>query len=362
MEKIEGKIGGREFIAIIILTVGTKLADDTPAILYEKLGNAAWMAPIIIGMIWIIPLYFLVKVISLYEGKSLIDIIKKLFGKYMGFIILFLLWVIHSYAIIIDTAIYTDIIGTMYFTKTPALIIYVLLMAVSAYGAKKGLEHIGSFAWSVLLWIKISAFAALIMIYIQGEIHFIFPIFGPGQWEIMKESTANSSLFTDFVYFSLIAPLIKSSKDYKKWKSLGFVFVILELTVALFGFVLVFDYIAVKMMNYPFHEAIRYIQFGFLTNVEMFIFPFWLLSTFVRFAVYLYLCALLFGGLFNIKQIEYIIPTLATLFIFIGMMPETPTFTIFNLRQNFLHLITPFFIGLPFVLWITAKLRGEFKK
>lgn len=362
MEKIEGKIGGREFAAIIILTVGTKLADDTPAILYDRLGNAAWMAPIIMGTVWIIPFYLLVKVISLYEGKSLVDMIKNLFGEYMGFIILFLLWAIQSYAIIIDTAIYTDIIGTMYFTKTPALIIYILLMAVSAYGAKKGLEHIGSFAWSVLLWIKISAFGALIMICIQGEIDFIFPVLGPGKWEILKESTANSSLFADFVYFSLIAPLIKSSKDYKKWKRLGLIFVILELSFALFGFVLVFDYIAVKMMNYPFHEAIRYIQFGFLTNVEMFIFPFWLLSTFVRFAVYLYLCALLFGGLFNIKQFEYIIPTLATLVIFIGMLPETPTFTIFNLRQNFLHLITPFFLVLPFVLWITAKLRGDFNK
>ncbi|MFS0600424.1 GerAB/ArcD/ProY family transporter [Peribacillus frigoritolerans] len=361
MGQIKEKIGIKEFIAIFILSIGPKLTDDTPAILYGYLENAAWMTPIIIGVISIIPIYFLTKVITLYQRKSLIDIIIHLFGKYIGFFLLFILWIIQSYGIIIDSATYTDIIGTMYFTNTPTLVAYALLMAISAYGAKKGLEHIGSFAWTVFTLIKVSTFIVFIMTFVQGNFDYAFPIFGPGKWEIIKESTTHLSLLIDFLYLGLIVPFIKSSSDYKKGTWFALAFLITEFSIALIGYVILFDHEAVKMFNYPFHESIRYIQFGFLTNIEFLFFPFWIVSSFVRFAFYLYLNALLFGGIFKIKQFEYIIPTLATLFVFLGMIPENPTFIIFHLRENFLHLITPVFFLLPCLLWVMAKLKGDLK-
>ncbi|RTQ94463.1 hypothetical protein EKG35_05450 [Lysinibacillus telephonicus] len=112
---------------------------------------------------------------------------------------------------------------------------------------------------------------------------------------------------------------------------------------------------------YPFHEAIRYIQFGFLTNVESLFFPFWLLSTFTRFAFYFYISSLLFGTIFKIRQFEYIIPTLATVTVLLGSIPETPTFSIFYLRVALLHTATPIFLLLPFLLWVLAKLKGDVK-
>lgn len=46
MESKKGKIGLREFFGITILIIGLKLQDDTPAILFKRLDNAAWIAPI----------------------------------------------------------------------------------------------------------------------------------------------------------------------------------------------------------------------------------------------------------------------------------------------------------------------------
>ncbi|SOC10635.1 spore germination protein (amino acid permease) [Ureibacillus xyleni] len=362
MEKTHGKIGTKEFIALIMLTVGTKLADSTPSILYESLGNAAWLGMAIICILSILPLYFLTKLITHFEEKNLIDITKLLFGRYIGFIVLFILWILQFHSLISSSAVYVDIIGSMYFTKTPIFIIYIVLMGVAAYGAKKGIESIGSTAWITLPWIKISLLIVLVITFFQGESNFMFPILGPGEMEILKEGTMNASIFAEFFFIALLATNVKNKRVYKKGVWVAFIFVSIEFILAFISYVMLFDYEGVKLINYPYHETIRYIQIGFIKNVESLFFPFWLVASYIRFAVGLYISALLFGSLFKVKQFEYIVPAISTIVIFLGLIPEAPVFSLSYFRVIFLYIVTPIILILPFLLWATAIIKGEFKK
>ncbi|WP_057762645.1 GerAB/ArcD/ProY family transporter [Cytobacillus praedii] len=361
MEDSKGKIGIKEFIAIIILTIGTKLTDDTTVILYKQMENAAWMSPFVICAFSILPIFLLIKVMNIYENKNLADVINQLFGRFFGFFTVMILWFLLFSALTIDSAVYTDIISTMYFEKTPVIMIYGLLMLVSAFGAKKGIEHIGSVAWSVIFWIKLSLLAALILTFMQGEILFLFPIFGNGAWEVVKESSLRTSLNAEFLYLGLIFPYLKNKKDYKKGTWIALAIITTELSFSLAAFIMLFDHKGIQLMDFPFHETIRYIEIGFLENIETFFFPFWLIASFIRFAFYLYLTAILFGSLFSIRNFEHLLPIIATLVVFLGIIPENPTFTIFKLRESLLFITTPIFIILPFLLWAAAKLKGEFK-
>ncbi|MFO1443711.1 endospore germination permease [Bacillus sp. Bva_UNVM-123] len=358
MVEHKGKIGVREFFAILAMTIGPKYGDDTPAILYKNLDTAAWMAPLIIGFITVIPIYLLIKVLSSFENKGLSDVIEHLFGKIFGFLLLAILWLISITALTFDTAIYTDIVTIMYFSETPVLAIYAILMLICAYGAKKGIEQIGSVAWITLFWVKISLFSVLFIIIFQGEIEFLFPLFGPGKWEVLKESAYKTSIYADMLFIGLIYPLVASKSAYSKGTWFALIFIILEHVFSLIGYMMLFDFHGIKNMNFPFHEAIRYIHLGFLPNVETFFFPFWIVSSFVRFSFYLYLSAILFGSLFKIKHFDYLIPIIATLVLSLGMIPENSTNIIFYLREKFINIVTPFFIILPFIIWLIAKFKG----
>ncbi|WP_230495441.1 GerAB/ArcD/ProY family transporter [Pseudoneobacillus rhizosphaerae] len=358
MEQHTGKIGIREYIAMVILMIGTKLADDLPSILFQKLENAAWFTPIIAGFISIIPIFFLIKVLSQYPKTNLMEILQIILGKPIGYLFVFMLWIMGLAANTFDTAIYTDIIGTMYFTETPTIFIYIVLMAVSAYGAKKGLEQIGSVAASVITYIKVSLFIALILAFSNGNINYIFPIFGPGKWEVVKESSLKVSLYIDFIYLGVIASYVSSTKAFTKGTWISLIIVIIEIPIAMLAYLCLFDYESVKLLNYPFHETIRYISLGFLTNIETFFFPFWLLASFVRFSIYLYISAVMFGWLFKIKNFEYLIPPFATLLVILGMIPETPTFTVADMKAKALSFATPTFFFLPLILWSIMKIRG----
>jgi spore germination protein KB len=360
MEQSVGKIGLKEFIALAVIMVGTKVADDTPAILFESLFNAGWMAPLLNGIISIIPIYLLLRVVTSYNQKSLVEVLDHLFGKFLSSIIIFILWIILFSALIVDTSIYTDIIGTMYYVKTPTIIVYAVLMLISAYGAKRGFEQISSVAWLTLPYLQVAFFISLLLTFGQGNVNFLFPIFGPGQWEVMKESTLMLSIYGDFLYLFLIVPFVKSTSVLKKGTWIALSIIVIDLAFAMTSYVLFFDFNSVLQLNYPYHEVIRTITGGFLTNLETFFFPFWLIASFIRFSIYLYLNAILFGHIFKIKEFEYIIPTLATLIVIIGLIPESPSDNIFHLRQSILLASTPVFFFLPCLMWVVAKLKGVF--
>ncbi|WP_079507231.1 GerAB/ArcD/ProY family transporter [Mesobacillus jeotgali] len=361
MRQDQGKIGIKEYFAIISLTVGAKLSDDTPAIIYENAKNAGWMSALLIGIFSFVPIILLIKVYSAHKGKNLHEILLHLFGKVFGTLLSIVMLIGGTAAVIADSGTYVDIIGSMYFTKTPAIILYILLMVICAYGAKRGIEQIGTVSWLLLPYIKITLFVALVFTFRKGTIGYLFPFWGEAPLEVAKASVKNVSIFIDFLYLALIMPLVSSYKDMKKGTLLGLVFITFELSLALVAFVVLFDYTTAEMLNYPFHETIRFIQIGFLANVETLFFPFWLVATFIRFSFYLYLIATLLGGILKIKEFEYLIPLIATIILLIGISPDAPSIYLYVIREKVLVLLSPAFMILPPLMWIVAKIRGDFK-
>ena len=157
-----GKLGIREYTSIGILMMASKAADSTPSTLYSHVQNAAWMVPILTGAMMFVPLFLLLKTLSVFKDKNLFAVIQQLLGKYIGFVVCLLIFLISSAAISADTREYTNIIRTFYFTTTPHLVIYALLLFVCAYGAKKGIQHIGSISYLVLFYVLLSFYLALI--------------------------------------------------------------------------------------------------------------------------------------------------------------------------------------------------------
>lgn len=359
--KQENQIGLKEYIAMAIFLMGLKAGDDLPAILFDSMDNAGWMGPIIGGFIAILPIYLLLNLVQKYEGKTAIDIFCHVFGKHLGLFVLFLLWAVGFLYIVLDTAVYTDIISSMYFIRTPTIVLYVTLLGVSAYAAKRGLAQIGSASWIALPYLQVALLLAIVIMLIQGNRDFLFPLLGRGTGEVLKEGVWSVSLYMDFLYLFLLFPYVKSTKDFKKGSWIAFFLIICNIAISMVSYVMLFDFYSVKMLNYLFHEAIRTVSFGFLTGIETFIFPFWLIAANIKFAIYLYISTFLFGQLFKIKHFEYLIPAFTTLIVFLGLLPESPTFTVHQITEWIGYIFTPVFFFLPIILWVITKWKGEMK-
>lgn len=357
MNKVKPSLGIREYIAIALALSSTKLTDDVPSLLFKQGENSSWMIIIGTAIFASIPIYLLVKMISEHEENCLFEVIHDACGKVFGNILLFICWSFLTMQIIIISATYVDIIGTMYFIKTPHLFIYATFLGVCGYAAMKGIQHIGSVSWLCFIPITIAFLLALILTITKGSFTFLFPILGPGVKEIMTQSMIKVAIYIDFFFICFLATYMRHVKEFKKGTWIAFVVVVFELTIAVLSYILLFDYKTVQLFNYPHHEAIRFISAGFLTNLELFFFPFWAIATFVRFSVYIYIQSLIFGRLFRIENSRFIIPAVIAIVISIGLIPEAPSLTVFKIHTYALHGSSIGFILIPLLLWILLHIR-----
>ncbi|MDQ1005041.1 spore germination protein KB [Neobacillus niacini] len=361
MKQQSNKIGVREFVSIAVLMVGSKATEDTPAHLYSHVQNAAWMIPLISAGIFFIPLYLLIKTMSLYEEKDLFSVIKNILGKYLGFFVCLVIFMINSFAVSIDTRTYTNIIRSFYFTTTPTLIIYAILMFICAYGAKKGLQHIGSVSYLIVFYAVFSLYIALWLGTQHANINSMFPLWGTGALALMKEGSQKVTIFADFFLLTMVVPYLTSNKAFKKGTWFSYIYISIQISMAILIFVCMFDE-SLGGVAYPFHTLIRFISLGhYIPNVEIIFFIIWIMAAFIRFTAFLYINALMFGHLFKIKDFEYLIPSLATIYLMVGSIPEAPINVSLQFKRIIMSTAGPAFAGISILLWLVALIKGEFK-
>ncbi|MED4205726.1 GerAB/ArcD/ProY family transporter [Neobacillus mesonae] len=361
MKQQPGKLGIREYVSIAVLMVGAKGMEDTPAMLFKQVENAAWMVPILSGALFFIPVFLLLKTLSVFQNKNLFSVIQLLLGRFIGFFVCLLIFGIFSCAISVDTRTYVNIINTYYFTTTPNLLIYAILMAVCAYGAKKGIQHVGSVAYLLVFYAAFSMALALFLSTKDSNLQAMLPIWGAGKLEILKNSSIRVSTFSEFFLLGMIIPYLKLNKEFRKGTWIAYVTVSIQISVSTLIFICMFDD-TLRGISFPFHTAIRYISLGsYIPNIEIFFFVIWILAAIIRFTALLYILAMMFGHIFKIKDFEYLIPSLAAIYLLIGSIPESFIEVTLNLKQYIKYTIGPMFTSIAIMLWLAALLKGEFK-
>ncbi|KUP09561.1 hypothetical protein Q73_02815 [Bacillus coahuilensis m2-6] len=123
-------------------------------------------------------------------------------------------------------------------------------------------------------------------------------------------------------------------------------------------YLLLFDYPSAKNITYPFHEAIRNISLGYyLDNLETLFLPFWLIGTFIKIMVFLYLLAYIFSKIVKIDEFEHLLFPLAVIVLLTGMIPENAAVNVYTVGKTLFNYSSYFFLIYLVLLWIFAKGR-----
>jgi spore germination protein KB len=362
-EKSKEKIGTREFFAVIALMIGIKISDTTSAILSQAGKNATWMIPIVAFLTFLPSFLLLLRLLNHYQNKHLIELIQHLLGKYIGFLVGFIIFMIVFLALAIDSRNYIDTLTTMYFPASPNLGVYFIFIGGCFFIAKRGLESIASTAWLLVPYIKIVMFILILFLLNQVIWLRVFPLLGWGPLTVLKEGVQKAAIFGDLFILTILFTTVKDTKIFKKVSIFGGIFTCIEIVVFFLLYCLLFDYESIDKVAYPFHEVTRYIALGqFFTNIETFFLPFWLLASLVRFSLYLYFTTWIFGAIIKLKEFEPLLLSFGFLAVGFGVLPENPIINALIYREQLLMYSSIIFIGLPYLLWITAKVKGELKK
>jgi spore germination protein KB len=354
---VDDKIGTREFSSIILIAIGMKITDTTPSLLYEKGANAAWIIPFFYLITIGIPFLVLLSLLKTHE-KGLVDLLFHLMGKVGGTLISFILFLLIFFSTTTSSRSYIEIANTLFYPKTSVIILTFALLITSFFVAKRGLTAIGSASWFIIPTLEILFLVLIVSVWKETNLLSIFPIAGPGVSTLVKESINHSSVFGEIIILAAFFPFVRSYKSYQFASLLGFGFSLIKMALFLAIYVMVFDYPSTLNMAYPHQELTRIAEFGTgFTHIEGGFFIFWLMASIFRFAIYLYLTALLLGGALRMDKFEKLLLPLVGLIALWGLLPEN-AFTQAPYRELLIIISSWTFISLPFLLWFLSKLKG----
>ncbi|OZM58080.1 hypothetical protein CIB95_00430 [Lottiidibacillus patelloidae] len=360
MKKLDGKLGTREFVALLLLTISLKVTDSTPTILLGKGENASWMLPIISASTILIPFLFLLSLLKKYKDKNIVEIGYSLTGNIFGFIIGMTLFLMMFVGTIANSRSYVEIISPMFFTTTPVPFLYILLLFVGYFVANRGFETIGRTAWLIVPYISVALALLVIFVWTDLDPIFLFPIAGPGLKELVLSGVKNTTIFGELILIGVIYPFLRSYKTFKNGALLSLILTTITLSLFLAIYVMAFSFPPAKFIAFPFQNLTRMAQVGeALEHSESIYLGFWVMASTIHFAVYLYLAAALFAYTLKLKELEPLILPIAGLCFFVGMIPENYVETVFKFREGYFNIYSLIFFFLPILLWSISRWKGR---
>jgi len=360
IRKTDGKIGSIEAGSILFILVASKIADTTMVFFLRSGQTATALLNIVAGTFIFISMFFLLSVVKKHHNKNIIELNYLYFGKIIGFIINFLLFITLLSAVVYHTRFGIEQISVLFLKMTPKIIVYSLGLTLTVFIAMKGLETIGRVAW-MLTPIFIITFITLILVtYVSNiSLHWQnnFPLLGPGIFELIKQGYINSGHYGEFILFASLVPFIREYRDYRQSSIYVLIYSIFTTSIFLWMLVSLYGYPAVNQSAFPFQEFTRALNLGrYFYNLEV-VFSFvWIMAELIRFSIYLYLTTYIFAQTFKINEHEPLLIPIAFIILLIGLI-ITSLINVIEIRTWFLKMDGLFFIVLPIILWTMSKLR-----
>ncbi|MFT9495392.1 GerAB/ArcD/ProY family transporter [Anaerosolibacter sp.] len=201
-----------------ILIVGFNLGD---AVLVSPAKGAfqdSWLSIIIawMGSYFLVGTY--VYISRLYPNMTLIEILKSAFGKIMGtFIgILYVWYFIHISALVYRS--FGEYIVTVNYPETPRIFISIVLMLITVYALKSGLEVIGRTGELTFVLIPVTIALLSVLLIEFMDIKNLQPFLERGVTPVIKTSFALLTFpFGESIVFMMLFPFLNDSK--KIWKT-----------------------------------------------------------------------------------------------------------------------------------------------
>lgn len=217
------KISAYQFamVAMGLLFGGTAVLNPAAAAKQD-----AWIVDIISFAAGFVLISIYVKIAALYPGKTLVDILRDAFGKIAGSIIagLYLWYIIHVLALALRSS--TDFMTNTIYPETPGLFISVVIILVSVYMVKKGIEVIARVSELLIPVFLVSAmtlFFSLISLY---EPNNFLPVLENGLSPLIGPAFQMTTFpYGEAVVLLVIFPVINDNKSIYKSSYIALLFV-----------------------------------------------------------------------------------------------------------------------------------------
>lgn len=352
MIKVKNDITSKQlFIFIVTCEIGTGIV-TLPNQLAAKVGHDGWIPTLISGIISIFTMWIIMLLLKKYSDKSIFEINKLLYGKYIGgvFNVLLIIYTIFGACIILRRL--ADVVASQILKDTPSLVAGFFVMIPSAYLLYYGLTPICRVAYEVFFIISMT-----ILIYLISFEDFDFmnllPIGEAGVIPIMKTLKSTIYLYLGFELVAYIYPCVKDKENALKYAELAMLAVTIFFVITVVVVTGVFGENMLKRLNASLIFLSRIIDIPVIERIDLFFIILWL--PLVACIIRNFIFSTYYGleKIFAIKQRNIVITVIIIIVVLLSRIPtdfsQTEKFVdIFSIYALFVNafLIICFIISL----------------
>ncbi|NOU99637.1 GerAB/ArcD/ProY family transporter [Paenibacillus planticolens] len=357
------RISGKQlFWMILTMQLGmTLLLTINPAIQTAK--QDAWLSTACATGIGIFIAFVCSRLSLLYPGQTLIDFCRSLFGRYIGYLIIFLYFLLWYSVLAIILRQYSEFIAATILPKTPILVPILGMLLVAIYVTFLGIEAIarcceilGPFT---LLGIAIPLLLSLKNIHINN----ILPIYvDSGALTILKGALPTSTFLGDCILLLVVMGFVAKPKTGVKPAMFGVASAGLLTSFSTFLIVSIFGHRTASGQTYPYFNLVRYISyFDFFQNLDSFVIAIWIISVFTKVSLYFFVCTYGTAQVFGVQKWRRMMLFVAPVLVLLALIPrdfiDSSVFFPQKIAIPFLFPLQMF--SLPLLMWGIAKWKHK---
>lgn len=352
------QISDKEAICLLIVfVIGSTLIIGVGG----NANNDAWIAGIA-GLLMVIPMLLIFsRILSLFQGKDLFDILKITLGKVIGKIVavLYIWYAFHLGALVLRN--FGEFINIVAMPETPMLVPLLCLGLVCIIAVRLGIEVLGR-TTAFFLPIVLFILAAVQLLAVpQFNLAYIKPFFGSGLVPILHGAFMTFSFpFAETVLFIGIFSSLKTNKSPFKvyfWGifiSASIIIIITIRNIAMLGNMLGSFY-------FPSYAAVGMISIGdFIQRIEVTVSFVFVFGVFIKSSICLLAACKGIGKVFNLKDYRSIVIQTGLLMIYFAYTvydnSMEMTYWAFKIYPYYAF---PFQVILPIIIWILAEIKAR---
>ena len=356
----DGKIDGRQAVYLNITFVIATALLAVVAIAAAKAKNDAWISSLLatffsMGIAWLV-----ITLGSSFPGKTLIEYQEDILGKWLGKAtsFLYIVFFIHICAIMVRE--YGDFLMEAFFQHTPLIVFHIVVIAISAFTVKQGLEVLARVNQIVLPLIILSVFVIVSLAIPELDYKRLLPLLDTGPVKIFKGSLTPLAWHGEIIAMGMIIPFLSKPAEANKIAFKSLLVIGLLLAIAIAGGLAAFGPLT-GSMSYPFLNVTRVINIAkIIDRVEPLVMVIWVAGGFVKITFFYYVSVLGTAQWMQLKDYRPLVLPVGLILVSLSIAIGEKTLDIFHFISN----IFPFYAlifeaGIPLMLVIIALLRKK---
>ena len=321
--------------------------------------NDAWTSAII-GFIMALPMLLIyARLLTLYHGKNLFDILKLALGGVLGRVVsvVYILYTFHLGALVLRN--FGEFTNTVAMPETPMFVQIFALGCVCIIAARLGIEVMGRVTTYIMPVVFVILVVVQLMAIPQLHPNYIKPVFCCGLETMLKSGfSAFSFPFAETVVFLGAIGTLASRKSPKKVYLIGTAIpAVIILFITLRNIMTLGP--TLDTFYFPSYEAVSRIRIGsYVERIEVTVSIVFVFGAFMKASICLLAACKGIERVFNLQNYRSVVIEVGLLMIYLAYIIYDDIMTMqFWAFQVYHYYAFPVQVILPVIVWIVAEVR-----